>query len=143
MKLPDQRPHLRGAKWVGEVPPASAPPLTPQEEKAEIARIVPRLEAIVIRHLESARAVGIGLGPREILRTVEALQAEAAGQPPGELHTDEIKRYAMESLYEELLAEPSNIFRHTQVNATTTRYEAMPRSFWQACLAELKARCVR
>jgi hypothetical protein len=126
---------------MGEAIAPATPALTPQEEKAEVARIVPRLEAIAIRHLESARHVGIELGRAEMLRVVDALQAEAAGQPPGPLHDDEIKRFAMESLYEELLAEPSNIFRHTQVDAATTRYEAMPRSFWQACLAELKTRC--
>ena len=127
---------------MGEAPPPAAAPLTPQEEKVELARIVPRLESIVIRHLESARKSGIELEQPEILLVVEALQAEASGQPPGRLHEDEIKRYAMESLYEELLAEPSNIFQVTKVNEETTRYDALQRPFWQACLAELKARCL-
>ena len=126
---------------MGEAPPPSVQPLTPQEETAEIARIVPRLEAIVIRHLESARKSGIDLDQPEIARVVEALQAEAAGQAPGPMHEDEVKRYAMESLYEELLAEPGNVFLHSRVDGQTTRYEAMQRPFWRACLAELRARC--
>ena len=126
---------------MGEPPPPAAPALTPQEEKAEVARILPRLEAIMIRHLESARAMGIGLGQPEVLRVLEALQAQASGQAPGELHTDDVKRYAMESLYEEMAAEPSNIFLAIDVKGQATRYEAMPRPFWQTCLAELKKRC--
>lgn len=141
MKRPGKLPRLRDAAWLGETPPPASAPLTPQEEKAEIARIVPRLESIVIRHLESARKSGIELEQPEILRVVEALQEEATGQPPGRLHEDEIKRYAMESLYEELLAEPSNVFLATRVDGKTTRYDALPRPFWQACLAELKTRC--
>jgi len=140
MKSPEELPHVRKAAWMGE-PAPERPALTPQEEAVEIARIVPRLEAIVIRHLTSARRMGIQLDPADVGAVISALETEAGGKTPGPLHADEIRRFAMESLYEELLAEPSNVFLHRRVDAETTRYEAMQRSFWRLCLAELRRRC--
>ena len=77
----------------------------------------------------------------DVGNVISALETEARGQPRGPLHEDEIRRFALESLFEELLAEPSNVFLHHRVDAQTTRYEAMQRSFWQRCLAELRRRC--
>lgn len=122
--------------------PENMPPAWSAEEAAaEVGRIVPRFERIVIRHLTSARAMGIPLDPPDLGRVLAALEAEASGEPPVELHEDEVKRFALESLLEEMRDESRNIFLAQSVDAETTRYAPLPRPFWRACLAELRRRC--
>jgi len=70
------------------------------------------------------------------------LQDEAAGRDP-RLALDsggELAGYVKQSLYDELLGEPSNVFMATRINADTMRYEPMQRDFWQECLAALQER---
>jgi hypothetical protein len=114
--------------------------LTASEQAAELRRLVPRLQTLVAQHLESAKAMGIAVTKADLGVVLGALEAEASGKEYSEWPDDEVTRFVLESLYEELVAEPSNIFLHTQVDAQTMRYEAMPAEVWLACLADLRHR---
>ena len=110
-------------------------------QRAEIARIVRRLEAIVINHLEGARRVNHPLTIEQVLAVLDALRAEAEGASrPMAFSNSEVTFYLMDGLYEELLGEPSNIFSATTIAEGGTRFEPLPRDFWLACLEGLRQR---
>ena len=88
--------------------------LDTKERRAEIARIVRRLEAIVTTHAEGARRVGHPLTLEQVVPIIDALRAEAEGATrPVAVSNGEVTFYLMDGLYEELLGEPSNIFSTT------------------------------
>jgi hypothetical protein len=112
------------------------------DRDGEIARVVKRLLAIVREHRASARRVGSPLG-RDALRTIlQALRIESFGGDPRPLlhHRDPVAAYLRESLFQELLEEPSNVLFTTRLDDETVRYEAMEAAFWRECLAELEER---
>ena len=112
-----------------------AQPLSPKQRKGEIARIVRRLEAIIINHLEGARRVKHPLTLDQVIAVVDALHAEATGEArPVAFSDGEVTFYLMDGLYEELLGEPSNIFSISQSAEGVTRFEPLQRDFWLACL---------
>lgn len=113
-----------------------------REEAAEMRRIVLRLEAIVAEHTESARRMAVVLGLEEIGLVLSALEVEAGSKPLGirRWGRDEVVSYLMDSLYDALLGEPSNIFYTTQVAEDVVRYEPLQREFWLECLSRLRKR---
>lgn len=112
-----------------------------EDQRAEIGRIVRRLEAIVTTHLEGARRVQHPLTLAQVIMVIDALRAEAeGGNRPVAFSDGEIAFYLMDSLYEELLGEPSNIFYATPVSAEVTRYVPLRKDFWLKCLAALRLR---
>ena len=125
-----------------EQDPAKEPSPPLADSKAEIGRITKRLMAIMNDHVESARSMGLPLNAVELQQVLAALLDEAAGRDPqAALESGgELAAYVKQSLYDELLGEPSNVFVATRINADTMRYEPMPREFWQQCLTELQTR---
>ena len=110
-------------------------------QAAEIGRIVRRLESIVTNHLEGARRIGHPLTLEQVIAIIDALRAEAEGQQrPVAFSNGEVAFYLMDGLYEELLAEPSNIFSSTQVAEGVVRFEPLQREFWLECLQALRHR---
>lgn len=118
--------------------PAPSPPLA--DRKAELRRVTRRLMAIMATHVDSARRMGLPLNAVELQQVLAALQDEAAGRDPRPALDSggELAAYVKQSLYDELLGEPSNVFMATRVNADTMRYEPMQRDFWQECLDGLQ-----
>lgn len=116
-------------------------PAVPRGQRTEIARIVRRLEAIVTNHLEGARRIGHPLALEQVFAVIDALRAEAEGlSRPVAFSNGEVAFYLMDSLYEELLGEPSNIFHSTEVADGVTRFEPLTRDFWLTCLGALRQR---
>ena len=123
-----------------EVGAGPSPPLA--DRKGELRRITKRLMAIMLTHVESARRMNLPLTALELQQVLAALQDEAAGRDPRPSLDSggELAAYVKQSLYDELLGEPSNVFMATRVNADTMRYEPMQRDFWRECLTELQQR---
>ena len=118
-----------------------AEPLSPRERKGEVARIVRRLEAIVINHLEGARRVNHPLTLDQVIAVIDALRAETVGEArPVAFSDGEVTFYLMDGLYEELLGEPSNIFSVSESAGGGVRFEPLQRDFWLACLEGLRQR---
>jgi len=118
------------------------PPQGIEDRGAERERVVRRLLAIVREHRASARRVGSPLG-RETLQTIiEALRLESFGGDPRPLlrHRDPVAAWLRESLFQELLEEPSNVLFTTRLDDETVRYEAMETAFWRECLEALEER---
>ena len=69
-----------------------------------------------------------------------ALEAETRREDPTPIlkHGEEVRCYVLTALYEELIAEPSNILFTTQVSEDILRYEAMEAAFWAECIAALR-----
>ncbi len=106
----------------------------------EITRIVKRLQRIIATHVEGAVKIRCPLGLPDVLAVIAALEAEADGlSPASHLSTgEEVSTYLRGGMYEELVAEPSNIFHTTQVSDEVVRYEALPKDFWKECLTRLR-----
>ena len=142
MTIPDSPQPFRKSPFIGGVPepPPAKPPQDIEDRKGEARRIVKRLLAIIADHHSSSDHLGVALDQPLLLQVVAALEAEIRGQDPAPLlhHDDEIRRYLIQALYEELLEEPSNILFTTQVSPDVVRYDAMETAFWQECLAELR-----
>ena len=109
------------------------------DRPGEIRRVVSRLMALVVPHLDAAKAINLLLGADDLRAAISALEAEADGLDPRSrlAGPDEVRTYLRQSLYEELLAEPSNVFYTSKINPEVVRYEAMTRDFWKECLAGL------
>lgn len=122
-------------------PEAPAPPRVIPNRVRERARIVKRLKSIVATHVEASARVGVPLGMPDLLAVISALLADADGLNSNSILTggDEISTHFRQSLFEELLGEPSNIFFTTKVSEEVVRYEALPKDFWKECLDALSA----
>ena len=128
----------------GIAPTLHSAPLPAKQQRTEIARIVRRLEAIVINHLEGARRIQHPLSLEQVLAIIDALRAEAEGKTrPVAFSNGEVMFYLMDGLYEELLGEPSNIFLSTPMAEGVMRFEPLQRDFWLICLAGLRQRMER
>jgi hypothetical protein len=110
------------------------------EWRAEVVRVVKRLEVIVEDHERAAERLGVVLDGAMVLGVLGALRAELRGEEVGPwlADGDEIRRHVGTALFQELLDEPSNVFVATRVDADTMRYEAMPAVFWERCLDGLE-----
>lgn len=116
-----------------------APQVIP-DRKREGARIIKRLQRIIAAHVEASAKIKCPLGLPDLMAVISALEAEADGlNPASHLTTgEEISTYLRSGVYEELVAEPSNIFHTTKVSDEVVRYEAVPRDFWKECLGQLR-----
>jgi hypothetical protein len=125
-----------------QILPPQAPARRLTDPAGEITRIVRHLEVMTVPHIEAAKRIGYLLGAHDIHAVIDALEAEAQGLDPNP-HLDcpsEVRRHQRQSLYEELLSEPSNIFRTSRVDDETTRYEALDCTLWLACLKTWRLR---
>lgn len=127
--------------------PQLAQPKPPQEiedRKGEAQRIVKRLLAIIEEHRVSALRMGFTLDAPALETVIRALEAETRNEDVTVVLSDddEVRRYILTSLYEDLLAEPSNILFTTHVAKDVVRYEAMEAAFWKECVAALRQRLI-
>lgn len=122
---------------------AARSPQEIEDRKGETARVLKRLFAIIEDHRGSALRMEVKL--EELLEVViRALEAEIRRDDPEPIldQGDPLRSYLVTALYEELLAEPSNILFTTRVNEDTVRYEAMEAAFWAECVAALRAKII-
>ena len=118
----------------------SKPPQEIEDRKGEARRIVKRLLAIIEEHRVSALRMGFTLDATALDTVTCALEAETRNENPTVILADgdEIHSYILTALYEDLLAEPSNILFTTHIAKDVVRYEAMEAAFWIDCLAALR-----
>ncbi len=124
------------------LPDAAPGKLEVENASAEIRRMVKRLRVLLVPHFESASRLGVILGPDDLRAVIDGLLAEADGlSPDSHLHCpEELRSYLRRTMFDELLAEPSNTLYTTQINEEVVRYEAMPADFWKDCLRALRAK---
>lgn len=113
--------------------PSEAPKIeNPGREKT---RIIRRLLVLIGQHEISAQRVGIKLSPDDLKAVFSALREHARnGIAPPLSARDEIHQYILDSMFSELVEEPSNILYTTQTSPDTMRYDAMKPDFWCECL---------
>jgi hypothetical protein len=145
LRLSDADIFIPPILWGGHAPlPELAPSRPPQEiedRKGEARRIVKRLMAIIEEHRVSAQRIGVTLDADALDMVIQALEAEIRMDDPLAVlksSGDELLSYVTSALYEELLAEPSNILFTTHVAKDVVRYEAMEPAFWKQCIAVLR-----
>ncbi len=121
-------------------PELQKPPQEIEDRKAETRRIVKRLLAIIEEHRISALRMKVKMDSAMLNTVLCALEAETRKESPTPLlsSSDEIQTYVFTALYEDLLAEPSNILHTTHIAADVVRYEAMEVGFWKECIAQLR-----
>ena len=134
---------LGGVSPLPELEPAK-PPQDIEDRKGETRRIVKRLLAIIEEHRTAALRMSFVLDADTLDVVLRALEAETRGEDPSPIlsDSDEIRAYLLASLYEDLLAEPSNILHTTHVAEDVVRYEAMEAAFWKECLAGLRQKLI-
>lgn len=138
--LPGVPLSLHGVSPLPEVEPAKAPQEI-EDRKGELRRVVKRLLAIIEEHRVSALRLKVALDADALDIVLRALEAETRREdtaPILQAGADEIRSYVLTSLYDELLAEPSNILHTTHIAEGVVRYEAMEAAFWQECVAKLR-----
>lgn len=130
---------LGGISPLPELEP-SKPPQEIEDRKGESRRIVKRLLAIIEEHRVSALRMGFTLDAAALDTVIRALEAETRKENPAGIlaDADEIRTYILTALYEDLLAEPSNILFTTHIAKDVVRYEAMEAAFWIDCVAALR-----
>ena len=102
---------LGAASPLPELEPAK-PPQEIEDRKGETRRVVKRLMAIIEEHRVSAQRIGVTLDAAALEIVLNSLEAETRMEDPQPIlqsSANELLRYVVSSLYEELLAEPSNI----------------------------------
>lgn len=131
--------QLGGLDPLPDIPDAKLPQDI-EDRKGETARVVKRLLALIEDHRVAATRLGITLDAPAIDVVLRALEAETRREDPTPIlkHGEEVRSYVLTALYEELLAEPSNILFTTQVSEDIIRYEAMEAAFWAECIAALR-----
>lgn len=135
---------LGGVSPLPELEPAK-PPQEIEDRKGETRRVVKRLMAIIEEHRVSAQRIGVTLDAAALEIVLNALEAETRMEDPQPIlqsSANELLRYVVSSLYEELLAEPSNILFTTHVAKDVVRYEAMEAAFWKECVAALRQKLI-
>jgi hypothetical protein len=101
----------------------------------EKSRILKRLIVLVGDHERSAQRVGIKLSQADLQSIFSALREHArTGIAPPLTARDEIHQYVLDSLFADLVEEPSNILYTTHTGPDTVRYDAMKPEFWAECL---------
>jgi hypothetical protein len=125
-----------------DITPASQSPSI-EDPRKEKSLILKRLQAIISEHLVSADRLGITFSAADIRTVLSSLRAHAKNGTLPEFNTiskDEIHCYILESLFAELVEEPSNILYTTKTGEDTMRYDAMQPSFWIECLDLLETK---
>lgn len=106
------------------------------DRRTESGRILKRLLIITGDHSESAQRLGVELQNVDIQSVIGALRSHAKGNDvssvPGQ--RGEIHQHVLDSLFSELVEEPSNIFFTTVSGLDSIRYDAMEPAFWIECL---------
>jgi len=125
----------------GATPDLGLPDLTPIEvpeiedpgrEKTLVTR---RILVLLGQHEISAERVGIKLAQEDLKSVFAALRQHArTGSAPELPARDEIHQYILDSIFAELVEEPSNILYTTKTGPDTMRYDAMKPEFWSECL---------
>jgi hypothetical protein len=135
---------LHGVSPLPELEPVK-PPQEIEDRKGEIRRILKRLLAIIEEHRLIALRMSILLDAAAIQQVLLALEAETRREDPQPhlITGDEVRDYVLTSLYEELLAEPSNILFTTHIARDVVRYEAMEVAFWKKCVAALRLKLTK
>ncbi|MGJ8633327.1 MAG: hypothetical protein ACSHX7_05350 [Luteolibacter sp.] len=106
-----------------------------EDPKREKSRILKRLLGLLGEHERSAHRVGIKLSHTDTKSVIQALRQHAlTGTSPAFQCQDEIRQYVLETLFAELVEEPSNILYTTRTGEDTMRYDAMKPTFWIECL---------
>ncbi len=133
-----------GISPLPELEPAK-PPQEIEDRKGETRRIVKRLLAIIEEHRVAALRVGFTLDAAALGTVIRALEVETRNEDPLPVLSgdDEIGSYVLTSLYEDLLAEPSNILFTTHIAKDVVRYEAMEAAFWKECVTALRQKLIR
>lgn len=116
------------------------PPQEIEDRKGEARSIVKRLLAIIEEHRISALRMEFTLDARALDTVIRALEAETRNEDAALVlnDADEVRRYLLTALYEDLLDEPSNILFTTHISKDVVRYEAMEIGFWKECVAALR-----
>ena len=132
-----------GISPLPELEPAQ-PPQEIEDRKGETRRIVKRLLAIIEEHRTAALRMNFFFDADALDVVLRALEAETRGEDPSPTlsDSDEIRSYLFASLYEDLLAEPSNILFTTHIAKDVVRYEAMEAAFWKECVAGLRQKLI-
>lgn len=132
-----------GISPLPELEPAK-PPQEIEDRKGETRRIVKRLLAIIEEHRVAALRVGFTLDAAALGTVIRALEAETRNEDPVSIlsNEDEIRSYVLTSLYEDLLAQPSNILFTTHIAKDVVRYEAMEAAFWKECVTALRQKLI-
>jgi len=112
---------------------------SPTEEKK---RVIKRLEALAAEHVRSAERVGIKLSKEDFRAVFGALRqhAKLGKAEPFDSARDEIHLYVLDTMFAELVEEPSNILYTTRTGEDTMRYDAMHPDFWIECLDLLESK---
>ena len=101
----------------------------------EKSRILKRLIVLIGEHERSAHRLGIKLSSADLSSVIEALRQHALkGISPAFPSPNEIHRYVLDTMFAELVEEPSNILYTTKTGEDTMRYDAMKPAFWIECL---------
>jgi hypothetical protein len=135
-------------EWGGISPLTEQDPTKPPQDihdrKGETRRIVKRLLAMIEEHRKAALRMNFVLNAEALDVVLRALEAETCGADPAAILSDPdtIRSYLLTSVYEDLLAEPSNILFTTHVATDVVRYEAMEVAFWGECVAGLRAKLI-
>ncbi len=141
-RLPPMRRHVTGiteesglADHLGlpDTTPVAVPEI--EDPAREKSRILKRLLVLLGEHERSAHRVGIKLSHTDLKSVIGALRQHALnGTPPTFPSPDEIHRYVLDTIFAELVEEPSNILYTTKTGEDTMRYDAMKPAFWIECL---------
>lgn len=106
-----------------------------EDPAREKSRILKRLLILIRQHERSAQRLGTTLSSADLKSVIEALRQHAlTGTSPTFSPHDEIHHYLLDTLFAELLEEPSNILYTTPTSQDTVRYDAMKPTFWIECL---------
>jgi hypothetical protein len=104
--------------------------------RTESGRILKRLLIITGDHSDSAQRLGVEIQNVDMQSVIEALRSHAKGNDvqsiPGQ--RGEIHQHVLDSLFSEVVEEPSHIFFTTTSGVDSIRYDAMESSFWIECL---------
>lgn len=116
-----------------DTPPIEAPEIEdPGREKTRVTR---RLLVALGHHEVSAERLGTKLQKQDLRNVFSALREHAkTGSKPNLQGRDEIHQYILESMFAELVDEPSNILYTTKTGPDSLRYDAMKPDFWCECL---------
>ena len=140
-KKADSRSRIVSGTLGGSIPNLDLPDLTPieapqiEDPRREKSRITRRLLALLGQHEISAERLGIKLSSEDLKSIFHALREHARkGIAPTFTARDEIHQYLLDSIFAELVEEPSNILYTTSTGPDTIRYDAMKPEFWCECL---------
>ncbi|MBL49891.1 MAG: hypothetical protein CMP28_13205 [Roseibacillus sp.] len=119
-----------------EIPQGPEVPQDIHDREGEAKRILKRLAATVEYHRQAAKELKVDFGSTDLRNVPDALRSHARGGTGLPVHgaRDEIHGYCLNTLFDELVEESSNILFTTKTGSDTMRYDAMTPYFWIECL---------